>query len=111
GCLAGLFAVREARGRDIPPPPPTTAMGALLGHITGGHISRDDGAGKPGSFQPMNVNFGLFPPIEAPSKDENGKRLKGKDKSRAKKLAMTNRAKADFAGWQSVLGFDRAAAE
>ncbi|MEM5584785.1 methylenetetrahydrofolate--tRNA-(uracil(54)-C(5))-methyltransferase (FADH(2)-oxidizing) TrmFO [Roseibium sp. AS2] len=111
GCLAGLFAVLEARGRDILPPPPTTAMGALLGHITGGHISRDDGAGKPGSFQPMNVNFGLFPPIEAPNKDENGKRLKGKDKSRAKKLAMTNRAKADFAGWQSDLGFDRAAAE
>ena len=47
------------------PPPPTTAFGALLGHITGGHIVSDDEPGKR-SFQPMNVNFGLFPPIEVP---------------------------------------------
>ncbi|WP_299813444.1 methylenetetrahydrofolate--tRNA-(uracil(54)-C(5))-methyltransferase (FADH(2)-oxidizing) TrmFO [uncultured Roseibium sp.] len=111
GCMAGLFAVMEARGQKIVPPPVTTAMGALLGHITGGHITREDGAGKPGSFQPMNVNFGLFPPIEAPTKDETGKRLKGKDKTRAKKLAMTNRAKADFEVWRSKLPVERAAAE
>lgn len=86
-------------------------MGALLGHITGGHISRDDGAGKPSSFQPMNVNFGLFPPVEAPTKDEDGKRLKGKDKARAKKLAMTRRAKHDFAIWQAALGLRNQAAE
>jgi methylenetetrahydrofolate--tRNA-(uracil-5-)-methyltransferase len=111
GCLAGLFSVMEAKGMDIVAPPATTAMGALLGHITGGHISREDGAGKPGSFQPMNVNFGLFPPVEAPKTDADGKRIKGKDKSRAKKLAMTSRAKADFAAWQARLKFDRQAAE
>jgi methylenetetrahydrofolate--tRNA-(uracil-5-)-methyltransferase len=111
GCLAGLFAVLEARRLEIVPPPATTAMGALLGHITGGHITREEGAGKPGSFQPMNVNFGLFPEVDAPSKDESGKRLKGKDKSRAKKLAMTNRAKADFTNWQTNLGLVKQAAE
>lgn len=111
GCLTGLFAVMEARGRDVVAPPDTTAMGALLGHITGGHILREDGAGKPRSFQPMNVNFGLFPPIEAPTRDEDGKRLKGKEKTKAKKLAMTNRAKTDFADWMSQLEIRRQAAE
>jgi methylenetetrahydrofolate--tRNA-(uracil-5-)-methyltransferase len=111
GCMAGLFAVMEAKGQDIITPPQTTAMGALLGHITGGHISRDDGAGKPRSFQPMNVNFGLFPLVEAPTKDADGKRIKGKEKSKAKKLAMTQRAKADFAAWQAEIGPVREAAE
>lgn len=111
GCMAGLFAVRETRGQDILTPPDTTAMGALLGHITGGHISREDGAGKPGSFQPMNVNFGLFPPIETPTKDEDGKRLKGKDKTRAKKRALTDRAKVDFLAWISSLDLQQTAAE
>jgi len=111
GCMAGLFSVMDSRGKEIVPPPQTTAMGALLGHITGGHIMREDGAGKPGSFQPMNVNFGLFPPVETPTRDEDGKRLKGKDKARAKKLATTSRAKADFADWQIRTGFQKLAAE
>ncbi|MEO0976092.1 MAG: methylenetetrahydrofolate--tRNA-(uracil(54)-C(5))-methyltransferase (FADH(2)-oxidizing) TrmFO [Pseudomonadota bacterium] len=111
GCMAGLFAVMESQGRDIVAPPPTTAMGALLCHITGGHITREDGAGKPRSFQPMNVNFGLFPPVETPTKDEDGKRLKGKEKTKAKKLALTNRAKQDFAVWRAGLGTDVLAAE
>nr|WP_319387385.1 methylenetetrahydrofolate--tRNA-(uracil(54)-C(5))-methyltransferase (FADH(2)-oxidizing) TrmFO [uncultured Roseibium sp.] len=111
GCMAGLFAVMEAQGRQVVSPPDTTAMGALLGHITGGHITREDGAGKPRSFQPMNVNFGLFPTVEAPTRDEDGKRFKGKEKSRAKKLAMTNRAKQDFARWKADLGLDMLAAE
>ncbi len=111
GCMAGLFSVMEARGDAISAPPVTTAMGALLGHITGGHISRDVGAGKPRSFQPMNVNFGLFPEIAAPTKDDDGKRLKGKDKARAKKQAMTDRAKADFLVWRQKSGFLKAAAE
>lgn len=111
GCLAGLFAVMDVRDQAIVAPPETTAMGALLGHITGGHILREDGAGKPKSFQPMNVNFGLFPPIEAPTRDEEGKRFKGKEKAKAKKLAMTNRAKADFADWMSGLGLTKLAAE
>jgi methylenetetrahydrofolate--tRNA-(uracil-5-)-methyltransferase len=72
-------------------------MGALLGHITGGHILRDEPG--PRSFQPMNVNFGLFPPIEAPRVDDEGRRLKGKEKGKAKKLAMTRRARADFETW------------
>ncbi|MTH97265.1 methylenetetrahydrofolate--tRNA-(uracil(54)-C(5))-methyltransferase (FADH(2)-oxidizing) TrmFO [Roseibium sp. RKSG952] len=103
GCMAGIFAVQERLGQDVAPPPDTTAMGALLAHITGGHIARDEDAGKPRSFQPMNVNFGLFPPVEAPKTDETGKRLKGKDKTRAKKLVMTQRAKADFEHWISPL--------
>lgn len=58
GLLAGRFASAELAGAETLPPPPTTAFGALLSHITGGHLA----AG--GTFQPMNVNFGLFPPLE-----------------------------------------------
>src|SRR6266850_835915 len=61
GLLAGRFAAAERRGELLVPPPPTTAHGALLGHITGGHIETIDAG--PRSFQPMNVNFGLFPPL------------------------------------------------
>lgn len=97
GCMTGIFAALERLGRPISVPPGTTAMGALIGHITGGHIARDDEG--PRSFQPMNVNFGLFPPVEAPKTGPDGKRLKGKEKTRAKKSAMTERAKADFQAW------------
>ncbi len=65
GLIAGRFAAAEARGDTVLPPPPTTALGALLAHITGGHLSAD-GEGAARSFQPMNVNFGLFPPISVP---------------------------------------------
>ena len=75
------------------------AMGALLGHITGGHITRDEGAGKPSSFQPMNVNFGLFPPIELVV-TPNGK--KRKLRGRERKAAYASRALASFSGWSSV---------
>ncbi|TIR69594.1 MAG: FADH(2)-oxidizing methylenetetrahydrofolate--tRNA-(uracil(54)-C(5))-methyltransferase TrmFO, partial [Mesorhizobium sp.] len=68
----------------------------LLNHITGGHIVSDDEPGKR-SFQPMNVNFGLFPPIEAPKSE--GKRLRGKDKTVAKRRAITARALADCRVW------------
>jgi methylenetetrahydrofolate--tRNA-(uracil-5-)-methyltransferase len=57
GLLAGRMAAAEILGRDLPPPPPETAMGALVTHITGGAEAK--------TFQPMNVNFGLFPPIDA----------------------------------------------
>ena len=63
GLLAGRFAAAERSGRSLSLPPATTAFGALLNHITGGHIVSDDEPGKR-SFQPMNVNFGLFPPLE-----------------------------------------------
>lgn len=93
GLLAGRFATAERLGQAASPPPATTAMGALLAHITGGHLE-----GAKGSFQPMNVNFGLFPEIETP-KDENGKRLKGKEKGRARKRALSARALRDFDAW------------
>ena len=57
GLIAGRMAAAEMRGEQLAPPPPTTAIGALLGHITGGAAAN--------SFQPMNVNFGLFPPLDA----------------------------------------------
>ena len=85
GLLTGRFAAAERAGRTPSPPPPTTAMGAILGHITGGAVAE--------TFQPMNVNFGLFPPIEAV--DERGKRLRG----RKRKQAMSTRALKDFEAW------------
>jgi methylenetetrahydrofolate--tRNA-(uracil-5-)-methyltransferase len=78
GLMAGLMAAMEPRGRDWTPPPRTTALGALLSHITG-----DADAD---SFQPMNVNFGLFPPLH-------------EVKKKARKEAYTERAKADIAEW------------
>ncbi|ADZ70633.1 Methylenetetrahydrofolate--tRNA-(uracil-5-)-methyltransferase trmFO [Polymorphum gilvum SL003B-26A1] len=110
GCLAGLFAVQERLGRPLTPPPATTAMGALLAHITGGHIARDHDGGGPRSFQPMNVNFGLFPPVEAPERSTDGKRLRGADKARARKLALTARARADFDAWMTALALEPASA-
>ena len=99
GLLAGRFAASERLGRTLSPPPPTTALGALIGHITGGHLLE----GK--TFQPMNVNFGLFPPpapetVEA--KDEEGKKLRGKAKGRAKKRAQAIRALADIDIWSNT---------
>jgi methylenetetrahydrofolate--tRNA-(uracil-5-)-methyltransferase len=75
----------------------TTALGALVNHITGGHIETVDAGPK--SFQPMNVNFGLFPPLEAAPKNPDGKRLRGPEKAAAKKRALTDRARADLELW------------
>jgi methylenetetrahydrofolate--tRNA-(uracil-5-)-methyltransferase len=61
GLLAGRFAAAERLSEAASLPPPTTAHGALLAHITGGHIETIDSRAR--SFQPMNVNFGLFPPL------------------------------------------------
>ena len=94
GLLAGRFAAAEAKAAALVPPPQTTALGALIAHITGGHIADDK---SPRTFQPMNVNFGLFPPIEIPKTP--GVRLRGKDKARAKKRAMSQRALADLDAW------------
>ncbi|KGJ07813.1 methylenetetrahydrofolate--tRNA-(uracil(54)-C(5))-methyltransferase (FADH(2)-oxidizing) TrmFO [Paracoccus sphaerophysae] len=82
GLLAGRMAAAEALGRDLGPPLQTTAMGALVHHITGGAEAK--------TFQPMNVNFGLFPPVEG-----RGGRRGRKDRY----PAYTERAKADFAAW------------
>ncbi|MEO1037977.1 MAG: methylenetetrahydrofolate--tRNA-(uracil(54)-C(5))-methyltransferase (FADH(2)-oxidizing) TrmFO [Pseudomonadota bacterium] len=94
GLLAGRFAAAERLGAAPATPPPSTALGALLTHITTGHVP-----GKKGAFQPMNVNFGLFPDIVAPTQDAEGKRLRGKDKSVAKKRAMSARALNDIDAW------------
>jgi len=96
GLLAGRAAAAGRRGEVWVPPPATTAFGALLGHITGGHLAAEDG---PRSFQPMNVNFGLFPPLEAPAHDAAGRRLKGKERGAARKRALARRALADLDRW------------
>ena len=81
GLMAGRFAAAERLGEPLALPPPTTAHGALLGHITGGHIETIDAG--PRSFQPMNINFGLFPPLaRMPTKGANGERLRGPAKTR-----------------------------
>lgn len=80
GLIAGRFAAAERHGEVLEPPPPTTALGALIAHITGGADA--------GTFQPMNVNFGLFPPLP------EGKRARAE-----RKPAMARRALADLAFW------------
>jgi methylenetetrahydrofolate--tRNA-(uracil-5-)-methyltransferase len=89
GLLAGRFVAAELSGVSFTPPPQTTALGALLAHVTGGHISADDEGAR--SYQPMNINFGLFPALE--------ERFRGKDRTRDKKRAVTARAKADLDRW------------
>jgi methylenetetrahydrofolate--tRNA-(uracil-5-)-methyltransferase len=79
GILAGRFAAAEVQGHSLPAPPPTTALGALLGHITGG--------AEAATFQPMNVNFGLFPPLERAIKKAE------------RKAAMARRALGDLEAW------------
>jgi methylenetetrahydrofolate--tRNA-(uracil-5-)-methyltransferase len=106
GLVAGRFAAAERLGETVVPPPPTTAFGAILGHITGGHLEAAEEGGKR-SFQPMNVNFGLFPPVPTPQRPPGGKRLSGDDKGRLKRRAITTRALADLDAW---LGHPRAEA-
>jgi methylenetetrahydrofolate--tRNA-(uracil-5-)-methyltransferase len=105
GLLAGRAAAAERRGKRWVPPPPTTAFGALLGHITGGHLSAEEEGGQPHaarSFQPMNVNFGLFPPLPTPAIDANGNAIRGKERGTARKRAVTARALADLDRWLAV---------
>ena len=96
GLLAGRFAAAERLGRTMVPPPPETALGALINHITGGHIETIEAGVR--SFQPMNVNFGLFPVIEQPL-IENGKKLKGAEKGFARKRALSARALVRLEAW------------
>ncbi len=99
GLLAARFAAAERHGEVIVPPPPTTAHGALLAHITGGHLETIDAG--PSSFQPMNVNFGLFPPIAAPATPEGRKFGRGSAKNLARKGALSERALIDLDRWIS----------
>ena len=80
GLLAARFAAAELRGETLPPPPPETAIGALLGHITGGAEAE--------TYQPMNVNFGLMPPL-----------AERRPKKADRKKAYTDRARAALAEW------------
>ena len=92
GLLAGRMAAGELLGRPVFAPPPTTATGALITHITGGADAR--------TFQPMNVNFGLFPAVEG---------LKGGRRGRKDRYkAYTDRAKADWNGWLGKTRLDAA---
>ncbi len=94
GLLAGRLAAAEALGGTLDAPPPTTALGALLGHITGGHLE-----GGKGSFQPMNINYGLLPPMDPPKRASDGKPFARGERGRAKKRAMSVRALADLETW------------
>ncbi len=86
GMLAGLFASAELGGRTLPPPPPETALGALLGHITGGADAD--------AYQPMNVNFGLFPPLDDAVRKKE------------RKTAMTGRARAAMGEWMAGIAVE-----
>jgi methylenetetrahydrofolate--tRNA-(uracil-5-)-methyltransferase len=97
GLIAGRLAAAERLGLALSPPPTTTAIGALLNHVTGGHLEAIDAG--PRSFQPMNVNFGLFPPIDETRVDADGKRLRGPERGFARKRALSARAAADLAMW------------
>ena len=91
GLLAGRLAAAEIRGETLSSVPPTTAIGALVNHITGGANAK--------TFQPMNVNFGLFPPIDA----RGGRRGR-----RERYKAYTDRAKSDWRRWLGKVELDAA---
>jgi methylenetetrahydrofolate--tRNA-(uracil-5-)-methyltransferase len=98
GLIAGLYAAADRRAQALAPPPPTSALGALLGHITGGHIETIEPGAR--SFQPMNINFGLFPLLASPpTKKPDGTRLRGNEKTVAKKQAISARALSDLDHW------------
>ncbi len=86
GLLAGRFSILERQGKTLMPPPPTTALGALLNHIVGG--------AEADIFQPMNVNYGLFPPLETPVKG-------GRRGRQERRLAYSRRALTALEGWLS----------
>ncbi|MBI6629005.1 methylenetetrahydrofolate--tRNA-(uracil(54)-C(5))-methyltransferase (FADH(2)-oxidizing) TrmFO [Pontibaca salina] len=94
GLLVGRMAAADLIGHQIAPPPPTTATGALVTHITGGAEAK--------TFQPMNVNFGLFPPVEGLKGGRRGRRDRYK--------AYTDRAKADWQRWLHQTDDEQAAA-
>lgn len=92
GLLAGRFAAAERLGTMAEPPPTTTALGALLNHITGAAAAE--------TYQPMNINFGLFPPPPASAEGPDGD-LRRLPKGRERKQALVRRARVDLAQWLS----------
>ncbi|WP_371813008.1 methylenetetrahydrofolate--tRNA-(uracil(54)-C(5))-methyltransferase (FADH(2)-oxidizing) TrmFO [Brevundimonas sp. AJA228-03] len=97
GLLAGRLAAAERLGRPLDAPAAHTAIGALVEHITGGHLTGS-------KFQPMNINYGLLPPLDAPKVDEAGVKIPLKERGRAKKRLMSIRALDELSAWR-----DRAA--
>ena len=99
GLITGRMAAAQAIGNKYPVPPLTTAMGSLVEHVTGGYMT-----GPKAKFQPMNVNFGLFPPMEEEIvyPKVNGKRLRGKDKTRYRKSLLAKRALHDIKAWTTA---------
>ena len=95
GLLTGRLAAAQALRRDMAPPPPETAMGALVEHITGGHLEGS-------KFQPMNINYGLLPPLEAPRVDAEGRKIPPRDRGRAKKRLMSVRAMEALKAWRDA---------
>ncbi len=89
GLLAGRFAALERHGQAPVTPPPTTALGALLAHITGGANAE--------TFQPMNVTFGLFPELPD-ALDERGRPIRGRER----KQYYAQRARIDLAAWMAA---------
>jgi len=88
GLIAARYAAAELSGRELSPPPVETALGAILNHITGGADAE--------TFQPMNVNFGLMPPLPERARKAD------------RKKAFTKRARARFADWRNAVGEDAA---
>jgi methylenetetrahydrofolate--tRNA-(uracil-5-)-methyltransferase len=99
GLLTGRLAAAERLGRPLEAPPAHTAMGALVEHITGGHLEGPGGISK---FQPMNINYGLLPPLEAPKVDEAGVKIPLKERGRAKKRLMSIRALEALKAWRDA---------
>ncbi len=98
GLITGRMAAEQAHGRTLPHPPKTTALGALVEHVTGGYMT-----GPKAKFQPMNINFGLFPPIENLVYEKTaGKRLRGKDKTRYRKKKLAIRALENVKAWAEL---------
>jgi len=95
GLLTGRLAAAERLGRPLDAPPPETALGALVEHITGGHLEGS-------KFQPMNINYGLLPPLPAPKVDEAGVKIPMKERGRAKKRLMSLRAVEALNAWRGA---------
>ena len=100
GLIVGRLTAAEVLGQPLAPPPSTTALGALINHITGGHIESIDAG--PRSFQPMNVNFGLFPPMTMSGYDAQGRRLRGPERGVARKRALSARALDEMERWAAL---------
>jgi methylenetetrahydrofolate--tRNA-(uracil-5-)-methyltransferase len=95
GLLTGRLAAAERLGQPLDAPPPETALGALVEHITGGHLEGS-------KFQPMNINYGLLPPLPAPKVDEAGVKIPMKERGRAKKRLMSLRAVEALNAWRGA---------